>query len=417
MAINNLPAALQAAIQQGFLEKKFHDALKAKLGFRAIADREAFTAGIGEEITKTRAGLLPAVITPLAAVANSDLTNGVGESAFALEQYKVVAQSYGSSMNLNRVTSVVNIVDLAMQNASKLGEQASRSLDTLAANALFSAYLSSNTRTTGAPSGATITVDDIRGFVAGQTVAVNGSPYTVASVAASGTSTAPNGVAGTITMTGAGNLASDGVVGKAVVGSTAPVVLRAANRAHTGLLAANDVLTADKILAAKAQLEANGVSGRMICYADPQHLTGLYADATFQSFFRGGNGTAEWRNGVISNLLGVEIVATNMSPVQSLGGLTVRRAIVVANGALIESTLTGTAYANHEELVKNGMVSVVDDVAMVTRAPIDQLQQVITQSWNYIGGFVVPTDKNTNASVLPTASNAAYKRAVVIESL
>ena len=65
MAFNNLPAALQSAIQAGYLEHQFALPLKSKLGFRAIADREAFTANIGESITKTRTGLLPAMTTAM----------------------------------------------------------------------------------------------------------------------------------------------------------------------------------------------------------------------------------------------------------------------------------------------------------------------------------------------------------------
>jgi hypothetical protein len=52
---------------------------------------------------------------------------------------------------------------------------------------------------------------------------------------------------------------------------------------------------------------------------------------------------------------------------------------------------------------------------MVTREPIDRLQQIIAQSWYWIGGFCAPTDVGTNPSVIPTATNAAYKRAVIIE--
>jgi hypothetical protein len=42
---------------------------------------------------------------------------------------------------------------------------------------------------------------------------------------------------------------------------------------------------------------------------------------------------------------------------------------------------------------------------------------VLTQSYSYIGGFTVPTDSTANPTVLPTATNALYKRAVIVESL
>ena len=64
MGISNFPLALQPIIQQGFLEREFQQALRSRLGYRACADREDISVGIGETLTKTRAGLRPAVTTP-----------------------------------------------------------------------------------------------------------------------------------------------------------------------------------------------------------------------------------------------------------------------------------------------------------------------------------------------------------------
>jgi hypothetical protein len=61
MSIDNFPPALQPIIQQGFLEREFQQAMRSRLGYRACADREEFAVGIGETLTKTRAGLLPSV--------------------------------------------------------------------------------------------------------------------------------------------------------------------------------------------------------------------------------------------------------------------------------------------------------------------------------------------------------------------
>lgn len=82
MPLNNLPTALQSAIQTGFLEHQFRLPLKAKLGFRSIADREPFTANLGETITKTRTGLLPAVTTAMSC--GSEQRHHVGSHAAEL---------------------------------------------------------------------------------------------------------------------------------------------------------------------------------------------------------------------------------------------------------------------------------------------------------------------------------------------
>ena len=54
-------------------------------------------------------------------------------------------------------------------------------------------------------------------------------------------------------------------------------------------------------------------------------------------------------------------------------------------------------------------------LAMVTREPIDRLQQIIAQSWYWIGGYCAPSDVTTTSATVPTATNAAYKRAVIVE--
>ena len=80
MGIQNFPATLQPIIQQGFLEREFQQALKSRLGYRACADRVQISVGIGETLTRTRAGLKPSVTTPLAASTNTNLDNGMTPS-------------------------------------------------------------------------------------------------------------------------------------------------------------------------------------------------------------------------------------------------------------------------------------------------------------------------------------------------
>ena len=64
------------------------------------------------------------------------------------------------------VTNRVGIASQFLQNAYSNGEQAARSLDELARNALFSAYFGGNTRVrlTLASPGTSVAVDDLRGF-------------------------------------------------------------------------------------------------------------------------------------------------------------------------------------------------------------------------------------------------------------
>lgn len=453
MAINNLPSALQSAIQTGFLEHQFGLPLRAKLGFRDIADKEEFTANIGETITKTRTGLLPAITTPMSPASNSDITSGLTPQNYSVEQYILSIAQYAANMQLNVVTQRVAIADFFLRNAYALGEQAFRSIDTLAQQSLFNTYLGGNTRvrTTLGSAGATVAVDDIRGFQttlnsAGQVVPVSGSNpvnvtvgasvYSLTGFAADGTnvSTAPGGVSGTLTFSSSVTV-SDGTALNAVVSAVAPYVVRP--KSTSGLIMAPTTaaissstyvnagrLTMDMILNAKATMSANGVpvadsSGMYNLYIDPIQATGLYSDPAFQQFFRGQVTTEEYRQGVIAELLGVRIQETNLNPVQMLSGTgTVRRAVLCGQGALVEGEFTSTAYMQAlAGADADDAIAIVDGIAHVTREPLDALKQVITQSWSYIGGFVVPTDTTANPNTIPTANNSAFKRAIMLESL
>src|SRR5450755_1571297 len=162
MGIQNFPAALQPIIQQGYLEREFQQALVSRLGYRACADREDIAVGIGETLTKTRAGLKPTVTIPISPASNGNFDNGLTPGSWGVEQYTLTINHYAATTDLNMVTSRVGIASQFLQNAYSNGEQAARSLDELARNALYSAYFGGNSRvrTTLSTAGASVSIDD-----------------------------------------------------------------------------------------------------------------------------------------------------------------------------------------------------------------------------------------------------------------
>ncbi len=441
MSISNFPLALQPIIQQGFLEREFQQALRSKIGYRACADREDFAVGIGETLTKTRAGLRPAVTVPLIASANTNLDNGLSPATWNVEQFTLTLNHYAATMDLNMVTSRVGIASLFLQNAYVNGEQAARSLDDLARNSLFGAYFGGNTRvrTSLTAPATTISVDDIRGF---QQVFVNGVQQVVSSTNtlsvtvgsniytlvlatadALNISTAPAGVSGTLTFS-TNVIVADGTAGSSILAGTGSLILRPNGRSNSSLIQVGDMLAMTNILDAVANLRLNAVpdiDGAYNCYLDPISARQLFADQDFQRLFIGSTSANEvFRpgQGVVNDFLGLRFVLTNESYVQphpTLAGALIRRPIVVGKGALIEGDFAGMAaddVAPHESIV-----SLVDGVCMVTREPIDRLQQIIAQSWYWIGGFCAPSDTTTTSLTVPTATNANFKRAVMIEHL
>src|ERR1700759_5299814 len=180
MGIQNFPPALQPIIQQGFLEREFEQALKSRLGYRACADRVQISVGIGETLTKTRAGLRPSITTPLQPTTNTNFDNGLMPGTWNVEQYTLSINHYAATTDLNMVTSRVGIASQFLHNAFVNGEQAARRRDELARNALFAAYLGGNTRvrTTLSAASPLVPVDDVRGFL---TIFVNGVQQSVSS--------------------------------------------------------------------------------------------------------------------------------------------------------------------------------------------------------------------------------------------
>jgi len=437
MGIQNFPAILQPILQQGFLEREFQQAMNSRLGYRACADRQDFAVGIGETLTKTWAGLKPAVTSPVAPQMNTNLDNGLVPTGWGVEQYTITLNHYAATTDLNVVTSRVGIGSQFLQNAAINGEQASRSLDELARNALFAPYFGGNTRVRVAlgSAGPVVAVDDLRGFTAAfvngvqssvgaattLTATIGAGVYVIVGTTmdATNASTAPGGVSGTLTLSGNVSV-GDGALGSPVQAANASVVLRPGGRATTAALQAGDTLGMGPLLDAVAKLRMNAVpeiDGAYNCYLDPVSARQLFADQDFQRLFTGATSANQvFRRGMVNDFLGLRFVPTTEAYVQphpTLAGVVVRRPIVVGQGALIEGDFAGMTAP--DVAPPDSVVSLVDGIAMVTREPIDRLQQIIAQSWYWIGGFCAPSDTLTNPSVVPTATNAAFKRAAIIE--
>lgn len=437
MGIQNFPAALQPIIQQGFLEREFEQAMRSRLGYRACADREDIAVGIGETLTKTRAGLRPSVTTPVPPNTNTNFDNGLSPGSWGVEQYTISINHYAATTDLNMVTSRVGIASQFLQNAYVNGEQAARSLDELARNALFNAYLGGNTRvrTTLGSSGPAVSVDDIRGF---QTAFVNGvqqtvsssnplsvtvgsDVYTLVGVVADTTnvSGAPNGISGVLTFS-SNVMVADGTAGNSVIAASASVIVRPSQCTNTELLTAGDMLTMSCLLDAVAKLRVNAVpeiDGVYNCYLDPVSARQLFADPDFKQLFQGATSANQvFRQGMTNDFLGLRFISTTETFVQphpTLPDVMIRRPIICGQGALVEGDFAGMGAS--DVAPENSIVSIVNGVAMVTREPIDRLQQIIAQSWYWIGGFCAPSDTTTNPLTVPTATNATFKRAIVVE--
>lgn len=449
MSINNLPASLNAAIQQNLLYTQFQQSLRSILMYRTVAERVPFPIQAGETITATRAGLKQAVPTPLNPQTNTNLDNGITPSSYSVEQYTMTLNMYGDTQDLNRLTSQVAIASIGIQNAKVNGEQAARTMDTLARDNLYGAYISGNTfvtQTLGSP-GTTINVDDIRGFTtvlnsAGQVVPVNGSNPLIVTVGANQYSLVgytidnPNvsfarnitnqggvgGISGTL-MFSTNVTVMDGTAYNAVIAGFAPAVLRPNARASTHALQTGDLLTMSLLLDANAVLQNNAVpeiDGFYHVFADATSLRQLFSDPEFQLLYRGrGLQDPVYKTARVFEGLNMRFFQTTQAPQQlKLGtsGTPVHRPIICGADVLVEGTYAGQEELILEDTDGQGHIEIIDGVVQVIRPPIDRLKQIVAQSWFWTGGYSVPTDATANRSVIPTASNAYLKRAVLLET-
>lgn len=449
---------MQNILQVGYLERQFKLGLTATLAFRQVAKREPIPMGVGETVTKTQAGLLPAVTAPInvqgvaaqvaaAVTANpllhtaAKLDDGLIPVTGSFEQYTLTMDKYGSTVDLNTRTSRIAIASQFALNAYTLGEQAARSLDGLARAALYGVYLGGNTfvRTAAAAGATSVAVDDVRGFLnapqAGAmrpttpqnplAVQVGDALVSVTSVGVDATnlSTAPGGMSGTLTLA-AGITGTNGAVGNPAVAGVAPRIVRPNGRATDAALTAGDRLTMAALMDAVAELRSNAippVDGLYNVYVNPVSQRQLFADPDFKQLFQGAQTeAAAFASGRIEQpFLGMRFVPTTQVPVQNhptVAGLRVHAPIVVGQGALIEGQFQGT-YSPDDggNAAIAGEEVVVDGVRMVTRAPLDRLKEVISQSWQWIGGYAAPTDILTNTTTVASATNAANKRAVTVK--
>ncbi|HHW4682583.1 MAG TPA: hypothetical protein ACQGQI_05240 [Xylella sp.] len=418
-----------------------------------MADRELVAINLGETVTKTRHGLKAPVTTPLMPSTNTNLDNGMTPSSFMVEQYTLSINLYADTIDLNIVTSQVGIANQFLKNAQVNGVQARQSLDRLGRDALFAAYLGGNSRvrtTLGAPA-TTLAVDDVRGFAyalsnvqmqpvsAGNPlpVLVGGNVYNCIGVAVDGSNVSTtiitggdiSGTSGTLTF--ASNVTvADGTAGHVVASTYAAPIIRPNGKYIGGSapqatvtqaeLTAEDKLTLDAVEDAVAMLRNNtGMdSVNFNLYLDNMSMRQLWADNDFKLMYQGQYGSKEMRVGKVFQLLGCNFITTTEAPYQVAGtGVTpgIRRPILCAPGALVEGDFAGMEQRATDITGDNSMSQTIDGVVQVVRVPMDRLQQIVAQSWYWIGGFVAPTDATATQNIIPTASQTYFKRAVVIE--
>jgi len=413
---SSLPAALQAMLQNGMLDRVFRDALVPQFLFPQIADSEPWMGGLGDKKTFTRKGLLAPVTTP---VTGSDPS----AATYSLEQWSVVMDQYSNSMDTNMLGSALALANKFLSDAATLGINAGQTVNQVARNRLFTAYAGGRTWcTTAGSSDTAIIVQSTNGF---ETVLVNGVPTPVSgatplTVSIAGSANTVVGVTpgtpGTLTL---GTARAD-VVGDYVVAANAPISVRATGNSAYDLSSSN-VVTFANFRSAVARLRKMNVptlpGGYYVAHIDADTEAELFSDADFKQALQGRVDSPIFRDLSIGRFGGIDWVRNIEAPTilgGSAGTLAVHRPIVLGANALMNSPLEGTgnliAGTGVEDVPEIRTINAAPgvDVTLLVRPPQDRLQQVISTTWSWVGDFGVPSDAGSGDAAL-------FKRGVVIE--
>lgn len=435
MTINNLPAAIQQIVQDGWLLRFFDEALYPALMYRGIFEAMEVPQHLGQTYTFTKKGLLPVVQTAMTPPANTDNTSGLTPVTNSYEQYSVVLNQYAQPVQTNMVSSGISIVDLYKENVEDLGYSAGRSLDTQARRALFQAYAGGRTYLTAGSSTTSIAVKDVNGFdfvyVNGLrvttsvsnphpvTLTENGTPDTrnVTGVTPGALNTDTDRIPGTLTLDVA---VTGAIVGDYVISDYAPVSLRPNGKTTSFNLAANDTLTMSLLNSATKNLMALGVPPHddtfYHAYLTPDQIQQLQDDGAIQKIYETHPDSEEFQRGAVAIVANCKIFMTNAAPNDTNeAGVSVQRGMVTGKklGFEVRSSLIAE-WLNASGISANGHIefSPTHHIAMVLLKPQDYLQQVVTNTWSFIGNWVAATDVYGGVG----ASTRYYRRAVMVET-
>jgi hypothetical protein len=452
-----VPPSVANLIQRGLLQRAFHDALVPALLFRNEAEEEEWEANTGTEVICTRRGIITPKTTPLQPGVDPN------PSASTYEQWYARLQRYGDAADVHLPTAAVASSNQFLSTIKDLGVSAGMSLNRVARNALFTAYLSGQTTMTDAAGAgdALIHVASLNGFT---DVVVPSTTVRPVAVSATNPQTVTIGALGTFGVIGAvpddandplgpGFLALDAALGgagaaarTAVLAADRPTIIRAGGGLSVDALGLGDVVVLQDLIAAVTRLRKNNIppheDGYYHAHWPAEGNAQIFADQPFQRLNTALIGATYYQEAFVGRIGGCDSGMNNEAPeVENSGattatsanalystdikaetrnhsGINVGRIIVTGRGALQERWLdeskhyvseAGVAGKQGQFQVVNGGVAIeTKHIRLVLRAPVNRLLDLASIAWSVTTAFPVPTD-------IATGSPSRYKRAICVE--
>jgi hypothetical protein len=457
VSLQGFAPEIAALIQDNTLEREFNDALFPNLLYRMEARPETWPANIGETSIFTRTGLMGVDTTPL--VPGSDPLPGT----YPVEQWSATAAQHGNGLDTHLPTSHVSLASTFLRDAKQLGLNAGQTMNRLARDPLYRAYLSGDTVAIAAAGVAALSL--VVASLNGWTQLLSGGAVVPVSAAnpigisfsgaepdndvVSATPLDPAAPLGPGIVTLASALTVGVALREGLQSEFRPTILRSGGGATIDAFTGAEILTLQDVINAVAELRDAEVptfaDGLYHVHLTPQGEAQLFADNAFQRVNQSLPDDLRYRHLIIGDLVGARFYRNTENPklanvgdlvdtsggggtaavapnigaeVRNQIGIQVRRAMVLGAGAIYEKFIPeASAYVSEAGVqgkignfaVNNNGVSInTERVRYILRSPQDRLQQIVAQTWSWSGDFPIPSDGVTGGA-------ATFKRAVVIE--
>lgn len=435
---------IRALVQDGILERAFHDSLFPKLLFRSEATEVLWPGNVGDRMIFTGTGLIPKNQRPL--------TPGVDPTpkAFAAEQWEATAQQYADTIDTHMPTSMNAIANLFYRNAQQLGLQGGQSLNGIVRNRLYNAALSGWTVCDGVQNSVnTVRVKRLNGLTrARRPDLAAGSPVRYDPVSSSnplpikifaGSELSRNVIGftpdtagdevgpGTILLDGAAVTVADRDY---VYSVNATKMLRVGGGNKVDDVGSSDLLTLSAIRSAVARMRQQNVpehqDGFFHCHLDPISEAQIFGDGEFQRLLQSLPDYYMYKQFGVGVLLGTIFIRNNEAPLVDtvIGGSTatfsqddnfagelynnglttgvkIHRPIFTGQGGIMEyyqdlSALITEAGVNGKtaepRITNNGIDVFTERIQLIIRSPMNRLQDMVSTTWKFIGDWPVRTD-------------------------
>jgi hypothetical protein len=453
---------IRAIVQEGLLERAFHDALYPRILFRGEAMPQLWPNNVGDSMVFTGVGLMAPKLQPL--VPGSDPT----PSTYQVEQWTATLQQYADTIDTHMPTSIVAIANLMLRNAQQLGLGSGQSMNRIVRDRLYNAALSGNTVANGAQAATTtLAVQRLNGFTRARRPDLPmGSPVQFTTVSTNNPLqiyTVTNGVYTQNTVVGytSNNPGDEIGPGTLTLGTAATVNNRdpvisfdASQIVYVGGghsvndIGPTDLMTLAAIRTAVSYFWQENVpempDGRFHMHMDPTAQGQVFSDPEFQRLLTSLPDYFMYKQFALGELLGTVVFRNSECPLPetvypkdgqtfSLNdpyagefysngnpttGTPLHETLLVAQGAIYEYyqdlgaliTEAGiTGKVGSSSITNNGIEVNTDRVQLIIRSPLNRLQDLVSASWKFIGDWPLRTD-------VTTGGLARYKREVAITS-